>query len=46
MDAQAFAFLDQLLAELRPYPVVHFHTFASLSEMSERASSEPALVRQ
>jgi hypothetical protein len=46
MDAQAFAFLDQLLAELRRHPVVHFHTFASLSEMPERASPEPALARQ
>ena len=31
MDADAFGFLDRLLAELRRYPFVHFHTFQSLS---------------
>jgi predicted glycosyltransferase/peptidoglycan/xylan/chitin deacetylase (PgdA/CDA1 family) len=30
MDDRAFGLLDQLLAELTTYPVVHFHTFQSL----------------
>ncbi len=30
MNAEDFAFLDELLAELKRYPVVHFHTLQSL----------------
>jgi len=31
MDAEAFGFVDRLLAELRRYPFVRFHTFQSLT---------------
>lgn len=33
MDAAAFAFLSGLLAELRRYPFIHFHTFATLQQV-------------
>jgi predicted glycosyltransferase len=33
MDGEAFAFLGQLLAELRGYANVHFHTLQSLNEL-------------
>lgn len=33
MDANAFAFLDGLLATLRSYPFIQFHTFASLQKV-------------
>ncbi|MEZ4732246.1 MAG: glycosyltransferase [Caldilineaceae bacterium] len=32
MDAAAFAFLDGLLAELRRYPLIRFHTFTTLAK--------------
>lgn len=35
MDAEAFYFLDQLLAELAGYPCVQFHTFQSLYARKE-----------
>lgn len=34
MDADAFAFLDGLLAELRRYPFIHFHPFATLQKVT------------
>lgn len=33
MDSDAFAFLSGLLAELRRYSFIHFHTFASLQKV-------------
>jgi hypothetical protein len=33
MDADAFAFLDGLLATLRGYPFIQFHTFATLPQV-------------
>ncbi len=33
MDADAFAFLDGLLATLRRYPFIQFHTFATLPQV-------------
>lgn len=40
MDAAAFSFLASLLDELRRFPVVRFHTFASLLGNSTANSSE------
>lgn len=37
MDGAAFAFLDELLAELGRYPFIRFHTFESLYQWSEAA---------
>ncbi len=31
MDVRAFAFLDELLAELKRYPIIEFHTLQSLA---------------
>ncbi|MEZ4861136.1 MAG: glycosyltransferase [Caldilineaceae bacterium] len=34
MDVDAFAFLDGLLATLRRYPFIHFHTFITLQKVA------------
>jgi hypothetical protein len=35
MDVTALTFLDQLLDELRQFPVVRFHTFKTLMQQIE-----------
>jgi hypothetical protein len=48
MNREAFTFLGQLLAALRPYPNVHFHTLQSLNELlaDERPLEEQPAVLQ